>query len=379
MAYMISTLINALPLMTEAETRAHTPHVVSLQGVSKTYGDIPVIQDASFEIRQGEILALLGASGCGKTTTLRLIAGFEQPDAGEIHIQGRLAAGPGFSIPPEQRSVGMMFQDFALFPHMTVAENVVYGLKGMERSRQEKVLAGMLELVGMEGFDGRYPHQLSGGEQQRVAVARALAPCPAALLLDEPFSNLDADMRAQMRLEVLSILRRAGTTAILVTHDQEEAFTLADRVGVLNEGRLEQLDTPEAIYHRPCTPFVARFVGQADFLTAVAKNGQVETELGSFSIDEPIPRLGLRVMIRPDDIDFTIDDEGESLRDEGEAVIISREFLGSENLYGIRLGSGQVVRSSQPSTVIHPIDQRVKVEADLDHVVLFPCDEVEEE
>ncbi len=372
MVYMISTLINALPIMTEAETRPDTPQVVSLQGVSKTYGDIPVIQDASFEIRQGEILALLGASGCGKTTTLRLIAGFEQPDAGEIYIQGRLAAGPGFSMPPERRSVGMMFQDYALFPHMTVAENVVYGLKGMEKAQQKKVLAGMLELVGMEGYDGRYPHQLSGGEQQRVAVARALAPCPAALLLDEPFSNLDADMRAQMRLEVLSILRRAGTTAILVTHDQEEAFTLADRVGVLNEGRLEQLDTPEAIYHRPCTPFVARFVGQADFLTAVAKNGQVETELGSFSIDEPIPRLGLRVMIRPDDIDFTLDDEGE-------ALIISREFLGSENLYGIRLGSGQVVRSSQPSTVIHPIDQRVKVEANLDHVVLFPGEEVEEE
>jgi iron(III) transport system ATP-binding protein len=157
----------------------------------------------------------------------------------------------------------MVFQDYALFPHMTVRENIFYGLRGLEQWRQEKVLTGMLELVSMDGYGGYYPYQLSGGQQQRVAVARALAPCPAALLLDEPFSNLDADMRSQMRLEVLSILRQAMTTAILVTHDQEEAFILADRVGVLNQGRLDQLDTPEAIYHRPQTPFVARFVGQA--------------------------------------------------------------------------------------------------------------------
>ncbi len=372
MAYMVNSLSETLPLRTEAETKSDTPQVVSIKGASKTYGDIAVIHDVSFEIKQGEILALLGPSGCGKTTTLRLIAGFEQPDAGEIFIQGRLTASPDFSMPPEQRSVGMIFQDYALFPHMTVAENVIYGLRGMERWRKEKVLAGMLELVDMQGYEGRYPHQLSGGEQQRIAVARALAPCPAALLLDEPFSNLDADMRIQMRSEVLSILRRAGTTAILVTHDQEEAFTFADRVGVLTDGQLEQLDTPEAIYHRPRTPFVARFVGQADFLTAVTKNGQVVTELGSFPFEEPMPRLGLRVMIRSDDIDFMLDDEGK-------AVITEREFLGSENLYTIRLESGQVVRSSQPSTAIYPINQKVRVQANLDHVVIFPCDEVDQE
>ncbi|KKK86934.1 hypothetical protein LCGC14_2758290 [marine sediment metagenome] len=266
----------------------------------------------------------------------------------------------------------MMFQEYALFPHMTVPENVVYGLKGMERWQQKKVLAGMLELVDMEGYEDRYPHQLSGGEQQRVAVARALAPCPAALLLDEPFSNLDADLRAQMRSEVLSILRRAGTTAILVTHDQEEAFILADRVGVLNQGRLEQLGTPEDIYHRPRTPFVARFVGQADFLIAVVKDGQVETELGSFYVDEPIHHRRLRVMIRPDDIDFVIDNQGK-------ATIINREFLGSENLYNIRLGSGEMVRSSQPSTSIYPIDQKVHITANLDHVVVFLYDETEDD
>ena len=372
MAYMINTLRETLPLRTEAETKADTPQVVSLRGTSKAYGDIAVIHDVSFEIKKGEILALLGPSGCGKTTTLRLIAGFEQPDAGEIYIQGRLTASPDFSMPPERRSVGMVFQDYALFPYMTVSANIVYGLRGMEQWRQERVLAEMLELVGMKGFGGRYPHQLSGGEQQRVAVARALAPCPAALLLDEPFSNLDTDMRSQMRVEVLSILRRARTTAILVTHDQEEAFTLADRVGVLNQGRLEQLDTPEVIYHRPRTPFVARFAGQADFLTAEVKNGQVVTDLGSFSIDGPIPSPRLRVMIRPDDLDFIPEDEGN-------AVIISRDFRGSENLYSVRLGSGQVVRSSRPSTAIYPINQRVHVQANLDHVVIFPCDEVEQE
>jgi len=356
------------------KTIADAPPVVSLQEVLKTFGNTLVIDKVSFEIKQGEILALLGPSGCGKTTTLRLIAGFEQPDAGTICIQGTEAASPSFLMPPEQRSVGMIFQEYALFPHMTVVENVVYGLKGMERLQQKKVLAGMLELVDMEGYEDRYPYQLSGGEQQRVAVARALAPCPAALLLDEPFSNLDADLRTQMRLEVLSILRRAGTTAILVTHDQEEAFILADRVGVLNQGRLEQLDTPEDIYHRPQTPFVARFVGQADFLTAVVKEGQVKTELGSFSLDEPLPHRGLRVMIRPDDIDFTIDDRGE-------ATIVNREFLGSENLYSIRLGSDEMVRSSQPSTTIYPIDQKVHITANLDHVVIFPYDkkEIEEE
>lgn len=373
MAYLRNAMMSdTFQQKTEVETKADTPQVVCLRGASKAYGDTPVIENISFEINQGEILALLGPSGCGKTTTLRLIAGFEQLDAGEIYIQERLAASPDFSMPPEQRSVGMMFQDYALFPHMTVAQNIVYGLAGMERWRQKKILSGMLELVGMEGYDDRYPHQLSGGEQQRVAVARALAPCPSALLLDEPFSNLDADLRTQMRVEVLSILRRAKTTAILVTHDQEEAFILADRVGVLNEGRLEQLDTPEDIYHRPRTPFVAKFVGQADFLTAVVKNGRVETELGSFSVDEPIPHIGLRVMIRPDDIDFVVDDEGE-------ATLVGREFLGSENFYSIRLGSGEIVRSSQPSTAIFPIQQRIHVKANLDHVVVFPSDKMEEE
>lgn len=368
---MIDTSIKESEGKEVTEMKGDPSPRVSLRGVSKSYGNSAVIRDISFEIRQGEILALLGPSGSGKTTILRLIAGFEQVDEGEIYIQQRLLADRHFFVSPEQRSVGMMFQDYALFPHMTVAKNVLYGLKGMERRRREKVLAGMLALVGMEGYQDRYPHQLSGGEQQRVALARALAPCPSALLLDEPFSNLDADMRSRMRLEVLSILQRANTTTILVTHDQEEAFTLADRVGVLKKGRLEQLDTPEIIYHSPRTPFVARFVGQADFLEAVAKRGRVETELGHFSIEGPIPGQRLSVMIRPDDIGFTPDDQGEG-------AIIGREFLGSENLYTIRLRSGQMVRSSQPSMVIFRVGQKVTVQADLDHVIIFPSEEFEQ-
>jgi iron(III) transport system ATP-binding protein len=372
MFHMIETFINDLEEKGEVIRKEGTSQRVSLRGISKYYGNRAVIRDVSFAIRQGEILALLGPSGSGKTTILRLIAGFEQLDKGEIYIQQKLMAGLHVSIAPERRSVGMMFQDYALFPHMTVVKNVVYGLKGMERRRQEKVLEGMLALVGMEGYGDRYPHQLSGGEQQRIALARALAPCPAALLLDEPFSNLDADMRSRMRLEVLSILQRANTTTIIVTHDQEEAFTLADRVGVLKEGRLEQLDTPENIYHKPRTPFVARFVGQADFLKAVAGNDRVETELGHFSVEEPIPDLRFRVMIRPDDIGFTPDEQGE-------AEIIGREFLGSENLYSIRLRSGQMVRSSRPSMDIYRVGQKVSVQANLDHVVIFPSEEFEQE
>ncbi len=367
----IDTLSSVAHTRPEEKTKAGSPAVVRLKGVSKTFAGIPVIRDISFEVKRAEILALLGPSGCGKTTTLRLIAGFEQLDSGEILIEGRRASAPDFTMPPERRSVGMMFQDYALFPHLTVAENVIYGLKDLERWRRERVVAHMLELVGLKDYSGRYPHQLSGGEQQRVALARALAPCPSALLLDEPFSNLDADMRSQMRLEVLSILRRARTTAILVTHDQEEAFTLADRVGVLNRGQLEQLDTPESIYHRPRTPFVARFVGQTDFLTAEVINGLVKTEIGSFSTEGPLPGVRLKVMIRPGDISFIPDKEGN-------AVIVDREFRGYENLYSLRLGSGQRIRSSRPSKAVYPLKLRVQVRADLDQLVIFPCDRVQE-
>jgi iron(III) transport system ATP-binding protein len=342
--------------------------LLTLQHVSKRYApeQPPAVDGLTLTVEQGEITALLGPSGCGKTTTLRLIAGFEVPDSGSVAIRGETMAGPGRWVPPEQRGVGIVFQDYALFPHLTVGENVSFGLHSLTKNARRERIRQILELVGLESFRGRYPHELSGGQQQRVAVARALAPAPALVLLDEPFSNLDADLRGQMRDEVEKILRNTGTTAIFVTHDQEEAFTLADRVGVLNQGRLEQLDPPEAIYHHPATPFVAEFVGAADFLPGLVTTEGIVTEVGVFANMEG-REIGLRVkvMLRPDDITFLP-------RPEGHGVIVRRYFRGSENLYCIRLPSGHRVHSSQASSTVFPIGTRVRAEAHLIHVVTFP-------
>ncbi len=267
-----------------------------LDRVSKRFGpaDPPAVDGLSLRVAEGEILALLGPSGCGKTTTLRLIAGLESPDAGTITLRGQVVAGPGRAVPPEERGIGIVFQDYALFPHLTVADNVAFGLPrdGATGARVEPVL----DLVGLGGFGARYPHELSGGQQQRVALARALAPAPALMLLDEPFSNLDADLRAQMRDEVERILRTSGTTAVFVTHDQEEAFTLADRVGVLQAGRIEQLAPPQELYHRPATRFVAAFVGAADFLPGLVTAEGIVTEVGTFANVDQLPsrRAGRR-------------------------------------------------------------------------------------
>ena len=344
--------------------------LLKLSHVTKRYAPDrpPAVDGLSLEVGHGEILALLGPSGCGKTTTLRLIAGFETPDAGTVSIRGEVVAGDGRAVPPEERGVGIVFQDYALFPHLTVADNVRFGLHRLDRAARAKRVAEILELVGLEGFGERYPHELSGGQQQRVAVARALAPAPALMLLDEPFSNLDADLRAQMRDEVETILRNTGTTAIFVTHDQEEAFTLADRVGVLNEGRIEQLATPEDIYHHPASQFVAEFVGAADFVPGLVTTEGIVTELGVFgNVEELSPGDRVQVMIRPDDISFV------PHRD-GAGVIVRRYFRGSEALYCIRLPSGRRVHSSQPSSSMFPIGTRVRAQAHVLHVVSFPAE-----
>ena len=343
-------------------------HLLELREVTKRYvaDQPPAVDGLRLEVNQGEILALLGPSGCGKTTTLRLIAGFEVPDAGSVVIRGDLMSGPGRWRPPEERGVGIVFQDYALFPHLTVADNVGFGLGRLDRAVRKSRVAQILELVGLEAFADRYPHELSGGQQQRVAVARALAPAPALILLDEPFSNLDADLRAQMREEVEKILRNTGTTAVFVTHDQEEAFALADRVGVLNRGRLEQIDTPEKIYHHTATRFVAEFVGAADFLPGLVTAEGIVSELGVFTNTDG-REIGekVEVMIRPDDVTFVP-------RPNGQSTIVARYFRGSENLYCIRLPSGHRVHSSQPSsTFFHP-GTRVQAEAHVIHVVTFP-------
>ena len=345
--------------------------LVHLEHVTKRFGaDRPPATDGlSFTVESGRILALLGPSGCGKTTTLRLIAGFETPDQGRIAIAGRTVADAdrGIHVEPEARGVGVVFQDYALFPHLTIAQNVGFGLERTSRSERRARVAQVLDLVGLTDFAERYPHELSGGQQQRVAVARALAPAPALILLDEPFSNLDADLRAQMRDEVEKILRATGTTAIFVTHDQEEAFTIADQVGVLDQGRLEQVGAPEVIYHNPATPFVAEFVGAADFLPGLVSREGIVTEIGVFgNLNGRALGSRVRVMIRPDDVTFVPDAAGE-------AVIVRRYFRGSENLYCLDLPSGHRVHSSQPSSAAFPNGLRVRPEAHVLHVVTFPA------
>lgn len=363
------------PMPPPAEQTAHAanplggaqrPVVLELRNVSCAYGtDRPAIAGITFSAQEGEIVCLLGPSGCGKTTTLRAVAGFEPVTAGEIRLEGRLVSAPGHLLPTEQRRIGMVFQEYALFPHLRVRDNVAFGLPELSSEERAAQVRLMLEMVGLTGLATRYPHELSGGQQQRVALARALVQKPAVLLLDEPFSNLDPDMAAKMREDLHDLLRRTKTTAILVTHDHDEAFAMADRIAVLNNGRLEQLDTPEVIYHTPATPFVADFVGQADFIPGTIENGTVRTEIGEFPNHAGYPRgAQVVVMIRPDDIHIVPVERSF-------AHIVGRRFHGSENLYTVGLPSGRVVHSSEPSTTVLPAGTPVELQVNATHTVLF--------
>ncbi len=261
--------------------------ILTVDGLTKRFApDTPPVVDAlRFSIEEGEILALLGPSGCGKTTTLRLIAGFERADAGTVAIDGQTVTGPKRHVPPEQRGIGLVFQDYALFPHLSVLENVVFGLRNRPRAQGEARAREALKLVGLSGYDNRAPHHLSGGQQQRVALARTLAPTPRLLLLDEPFSNLDALLRQATRQEIRDVLKRRGMTALLVTHDQEEALSFADRLAVMRHGRIDQIGTPEEVYYRPRTLFVAQFLGRTNLLLSEASGKQAETPLGRVTLD----------------------------------------------------------------------------------------------
>jgi len=341
--------------------------LLSIAHLTKHYTptDLPALDNFSLDAEPGEIIALLGPSGSGKTTALRLIAGFEKPDAGVVVIGGRRMADERVFVPPEERGVGMVFQEYALFPHLTVEENIAFGLRTLRPSPRAQRVHGMLETVGLTPFARRYPHELSGGQQQRVALARALAPRPAVLLLDEPFSNLDADLMVQMHQEVYTILRDLGTTAIFVTHDQEEAFMIADRVGILNQGRLEQLGRPEEIYHRPATRFVARFVGKADFLPGRVTEEGITTEIGTLPNTPQFPGgAQVEVMVRPDHIELIPDPTGS-------AMILARQFRGPDNLVVVQLPSGATIHSYQPSALTLGPGDRGKVVARPAHVVAF--------
>ena len=357
---------------TTLQGNLYTPasSVLELRYVSCAYETgRPAVQGISFAAREGEILCLLGPSGCGKTTILRAIAGFEPVRSGQLFLSGQLVSSPDMMIPTENRHVGMVFQEYALFPHLRVQDNIAFGLSHLARSERAARVQEMLRLTGLEGFERRYPHELSGGQQQRVALSRALVQNPVVLLLDEPFSNLDPDMAGRMRQELHDLLRRTKTTTVLVTHDHDEAFAMADRIAVLNHGRLEQFDTPEMMYHMPATPFVADFVGQADFIPGTVSQGMVHTELGEFpDTIECKDGTAVVVMIRPDDIHL-VPTEGARSR------VLSRQFHGSENLYTVSLPSGQIVHSSQGSTSVYQEGTTVELRVLATHTVLFRREE----
>ncbi|HSN70320.1 MAG TPA: ABC transporter ATP-binding protein [Steroidobacteraceae bacterium] len=345
--------------------------LLEIDGLRRGFGSVQAVQDLTLRLEVGQIGCLLGPSGCGKTTALRCIAGFEGLDAGEIRAGGRVLGGVGTRVPPEARGIGMVFQDYALFPHLDVARNIGFGLHRLQPRERDGRVDALLQLVGLEACADRFPHELSGGQQQRVALARALAPQPQLVLLDEPFSNLDVELRERLSYEVRGILKRFGTTALLVTHDQHEAFALADLVGVMRHGRLEQWSTPYDLYHRPATRFVADFVGAGTFLPGcVISPGTVEFEcgvlrdraLGRFTAGERV-----EILVRPEDVVL-------DARSELAAVIVERAFRGADYLYSLRLPGGGEVLSLARSHEEHPVGGTVGVRVELEHVVAFAAE-----
>ncbi|MCC6210375.1 MAG: ABC transporter ATP-binding protein [Burkholderiales bacterium] len=347
--------------------------LLRVEDLQHSYERQEAVRGVSFALARGVIGCLLGPSGCGKTTVLRCIAGFETPTAGRILLNGAVVSSARHNLPPEKRRIGMVFQEHALFPHLSAAANIAFGLadenSSRARVRELAALAGITELLE------KYPHELSGGQQQRVALARALAPRPELLLLDEPFSNLDSDMRERLSLELRDILKAAGTTAVLVTHDQHEAFAIADEIGVMRAGRIEQWDVAYNLYHRPANRFVADFVGQGVLLPARVLNPrQVEIELGV--LDGAIPhtcQVGCAtcgkgcladVLLRPDDV---VHDDHAPTR----AEVVHKSFRGAEILYTLRLASGRKVLALVPSHHNHALGERIGIRLDVDHVVAF--------
>ncbi len=360
-------------MITSAGTTAMP--LLQLTDVSLAYGRHRVVAELSFSLSRGAIGCLLGPSGCGKTTVLRAIAGFERVTQGEIRLSGTVVSDAARHVPTERRWIGMVFQEHALFPHLRVAENVGFGLRGIPDGERAPRVAELLSMIGLEHQARKYPHELSGGQQQRVALARALAPRPNLLLLDEPFSNLDVDLRERLSFEVRDIIKRSTTTAVLVTHDQHEAFAVADEIGVLHEGRIQQWATPYELYHRPANRFVADFVGQGVFLSGhVVGAREVEIEFGRLPARVPAEcgpgcrscEEGCRVtvLLRPDDV---VHDEAAATR----AEVVAKAFRGAEFLYTLRLPSGVHVLSLVPSHHNHAVGERIGIRLDVDHVVVF--------
>jgi len=348
---------------------------LELNGVVQRYGRQTVVDGVDFRLEAGQIACLLGPSGCGKTTLLRCIAGFEEIAGGEIRLHGEVVSRAGQRLAPEKRRIGMVFQDYALFPHLSIAQNVAFGLGRKPSEDVHLRVRQLLATVGLSGQGDKYPHELSGGQQQRVALARALAPRPELILLDEPFSNLDVGLRERLSVEVREILKREGSTAVMVTHDQHEAFAIADEIGIMSEGRIQQWDVPYNLYHRPANRFVADFIGQGVLLAGtVGDNNTVHMELGSLVSDTPVEcnescsacDRGCRVdiLLRPDDI---VHDDASPVQ----AEVLHKAFRGADILYTLRLASGNEVLSLVPSHHNHALGEKIGIRLDADHVIAF--------
>jgi len=342
--------------------------VLELNNISQAYGQHWVVKNLSLSLEKGQIGCLLGASGCGKTTVLRTISGFEPLLRGEIRVNGQVVSRPGSTLPPAKRAIGMVFQDYALFPHLTLFDNVAFGLREQEKSEKIVRVNEMLELVGLTEAHAKYPHEISGGQQQRVALARALAPKPDLLLMDEPFSNLDVTLRERLSTEVRDILKAYGATALFVTHNQHEAFAVADRIGVMDNGAMLQWDSARELYHCPKDRHVAAFVGEGLLLPGIVREGRcIETGLGLLEgvpTSDCHPEQAVDILIRPEDV---IHDDDSPVK----AEVVRRNFRGASVLYTLRLGSGDLVQALVPSHCDHAPGEQIGIRTDVRHLVVF--------
>ncbi len=336
---------------------------LTIESLSKHFSEnlTPAVDQISFSVQDQEILSFVGPSGCGKTTTLRMIAGLEKPDQGTITLNKKVINSAKVFVPPELRNIGMVFQDHALFPHLRVFDNIAFGLKGKSKIERNDRVKELLDLISITTLANRYPHQLSGGERQRVALARALAPDPELLLMDEPFSSLDAHLRLEVREQVRNILKASNSTAIFVTHDQDEALFMGDRLAVFNHGKIEQIGYPEGVFHDSGTRFVAQFMGDSDFLQGVTTQGGVQTRMGFFpqthSFDNNLP---VEIAVRGDDINFTPNENGNG-------TILNRFFRGAFNYYRVQVDSGEILHVFKLHTEVYQPGERIQIYFDAGH------------